>query len=801
MAEVAIPPAAQALRRELEFVKSLLKSGRNIDEMVAAANAAARVAARAADEAKHNLQKGGSELTVRGLPSGGDWDWRSFKRWLHSLGLQQRSIKFAEKDAALDVGVVRFATESDCNTAFDLLPTAQPPAEKCTIRVERGMAPEYASRSRKRGREGEGEAQQQQQQAAGRAPKAARAPNVCEAVCPWWQVPYSKQLKDKHQRIVEALAAITSEVDRRTYGPNKPEWVRAAVSRANASAAAASSSPSGPAAAALCCPLLGILRSPAIERYRNKSEFTAGLDEREKPSVGFLRGAFQDGITCVGTPEVTRHTSQTAITLAAAAASYIRDVSEFEVYDKRKQQGYWRLVLVREGNKKAFLPVPVAATAVAAAAAAGEAAPAPTLLDSPTFTSLDAFTYLVTFGEAQGGDAPATDVRMEEGTEAAAAVAAEQAAAAAAVEGGEEGAAAEGAAAAASGSSSGSRGMDVSEVCEVEPERPPPDAVLVMLQVNPNYPRAMADPAATTRELRAITAALQSAAAAAGLPLTTVRVQLHTGVSNAAPADAPLLALPPASEAAPEAAPEAAAAVDAASGPGYIYDSLCELRFRISPTAFFQVNSPATCALYKVVGDWAAAGAKTLLLDICCGTGTIGLTMASRVHKVIGVDSVASAIEDARVNAALNGITNAEFVAGKAEDALPGILSTHAGEGSPYGPGDVVAVADPPRAGLHRTVLRALLGCERIRRLVFVSCNPDNLMANVAALCSPADNRSGRDRGGGRGGRGGRGGGGGGPADMRGYSGGFTPFRPVKALAVDLFPHTAHVEAVMLLER
>ncbi|EFJ48436.1 hypothetical protein VOLCADRAFT_33590, partial [Volvox carteri f. nagariensis] len=211
------------------------------------------------------------------------------------------------------------------------------------------------------------------------------------------------------------------------------------------------------------------------------------------------------------------------------------------------------------------------------------------------------------------------------------------------------------------------------------------------------------------------------------------------------------------------------------SGPGYIHDSLCELRFRISPTAFFQVNTPATCALYKVVGDWAAAGPSTLLLDICCGTGTIGITLAGRVSKVIGVDSVASAIEDARVNAALNGITNAEFVAGKAEDALPGILAAHAGEGSPYGPGDVVAVADPPRAGLHRTVLRALLGCERIRRLVFVSCNPDSLVQNVVALCCPPGRA--------------------GPGCS------YTPFRPVKALAVDLFPHTSHVEAVMLLER
>ncbi|GIL90901.1 hypothetical protein Vretimale_17130 [Volvox reticuliferus] len=481
-----------------------------------------------------------------------------------------------------------------------------------------------------------------------------------------------------------------------------------------------------------------------------------------------------------------------AVKLAAAATAYIRDVSQFAPYDKRSQQGYWRLVLVREGRNKSFLPVPVTSTAVEVAAAEGGSPPAQTILDSPTFATLDPLTYLVTFGSRGAGAKPSV---------AAAETSADVGADEPMAEAGATGSEGEG----AGGSSGCQPGMDVSEVCEMEPEHPLPDEVMVMLQVHPEYLPAKTDPNAAARELRGMTAALYAAAAAAGEPLITVRVQLHTGVSNAAPADAPLLALPPApeppllpSDAAEVQPPEprdVAAAVAAASGPGYIHDSLCELRFRISPTAFFQVNSPATCALYKVVGDWAAAGSSTLLLDICCGTGTIGLTMASRVAKVIGIDSVPSAIEDARVNAALNGITNAEFVAGKAEDALPGILSTHAGPDSPYGPGDVVAVADPPRAGLHRTVLRALLGCERIRRLVFVSCNPDNLVQNIAALCSPPSNRSGRDRGGwGR-----RGGGGG--TDMNGYSGDYSPFRPVKALAVDLFPHTAHVEAVMLLER
>ncbi len=113
-------------------------------------------------------------------------------------------------------------------------------------------------------------------------------------------------------------------------------------------------------------------------------------------------------------------------------------------------------------------------------------------------------------------------------------------------------------------------------------------------QVNDKFIRGMAEPATTARELRAFTAAVSAAAAAAGYRVSTVRVQYHSGVSNAAPYDAPILELP----AAPEAGQgegeaeteEQAAAVAAAAGPGYIHDSLCELRFRISPTAFFQVR-------------------------------------------------------------------------------------------------------------------------------------------------------------------------------------------------------------------
>ncbi|KAK3263439.1 hypothetical protein CYMTET_27754, partial [Cymbomonas tetramitiformis] len=188
------------------------------------------------------------------------------------------------------------------------------------------------------------------------------------------------------------------------------------------------------------------------------------------------------------------------------------------------------------------------------------------------------------------------------------------------------------------------------------------------------------------------------------------------------------------------------------------------------------VNTAAAEVLYHLVGDWAQCDAKTLLFDVCCGTGTIGLTLARRVARVVGIDIVEEAITDAKANAHMNGIENAEFVAGKAEETLPGLLEdfckklpSSAEDAGAAEYNNVVAIVDPPRAGLHKKVLNALRRNEHLNRLVYVSCNPATLVENALKLCTPIDK--------------------------------IPAFRPVKAVAVDLFPHTAHCEAVMLFER
>mmetsp|Transcript_38898 Transcript_38898/g.111158 ORF Transcript_38898/g.111158 Transcript_38898/m.111158 type:complete len:370 (+) Transcript_38898:935-2044(+) len=212
-------------------------------------------------------------------------------------------------------------------------------------------------------------------------------------------------------------------------------------------------------------------------------------------------------------------------------------------------------------------------------------------------------------------------------------------------------------------------------------------------------------------------------------------------------------------------------------GKDHILMGLLGLRFRVAPLAFFQTNTVSCELLYQRAIDWLCLSddKPTILLDVCCGTGTIGLC-AAKQHpsvRVVGIESNEEAVQNAIQNAQANGISNARFVAGKAEDVIGQVIEQMGGdavEGM-----DVCAVVDPPRAGLHSTVLNALKGCQRVRRLVYVSCNPESLNSNVIELCSPSTSAGKGEEG--------------------------SLWVPTKACAVDMFPHTMHVEAVVAFER
>ena len=203
-------------------------------------------------------------------------------------------------------------------------------------------------------------------------------------------------------------------------------------------------------------------------------------------------------------------------------------------------------------------------------------------------------------------------------------------------------------------------------------------------------------------------------------------------------------------------------------GQGHVEETLMGIRYEVSPSAFFQVNTAAAERLITLLRTQCGLGPKTTLLDVCCGTGAIGLSMAAAVRKVYGIEMCVAAVEDAKRNAQRNGITNACFVAGRAEDKITSVLRGLTREEKEH----VVAIVDPPRAGLHDSVLKALRACQPLKRILYVSCHSASFIKNAVALCRPPSNNFKE-----------------------------SPFRLRHAFPVDLFPHTDHCELVVLLER
>ena len=155
-------------------------------------------------------------------------------------------------------------------------------------------------------------------------------------------------------------------------------------------------------------------------------------------------------------------------------------------------------------------------------------------------------------------------------------------------------------------------------------------------------------------------------------------------------------------------------------------DTLHGLRFSVSPLSFFQVNPVQTERLYQLAFDFAQLTGSETVVDAYCGAGTISLMLAQKAARVIGIEIVEPAIENARENAARNGISNAEFIVGATEDVLPRLV-----EG---GLRPDVIVVDPPRKGCEEAVLRAILAAQP-RRVVYVSCGAPTLARDAKFLC------------------------------------------------------------------
>jgi len=190
-------------------------------------------------------------------------------------------------------------------------------------------------------------------------------------------------------------------------------------------------------------------------------------------------------------------------------------------------------------------------------------------------------------------------------------------------------------------------------------------------------------------------------------------------------------------------------------GKDAIYESMEGLSFKIGPKSFYQTNSRQAYRLYSVARDFADLQGNEVVYDLYTGTGTIAQFVSKKAAKVLGIEYVPEAIEDAKDNAKRNNITNCEFFAGDMKDVLnEGFIAKH---GRP----DVI-ILDPPRAGIHPDVAQVILKAAP-ERMVYVSCNPASQARDLAILCK----------------------------DYK-----ITAVQPV-----DMFPHTMHVENVVALKR
>ncbi|XP_058101799.1 zinc finger CCCH domain-containing protein 24 isoform X2 [Magnolia sinica] len=618
-----------------------------------------------------------------------------------------------------------------------------------------------------------------------------------DVVTPLAHMPYNDQLEHKKNSLVQTLKRLTRNA--RKACPDAvplPEWIHKSREIGG-----------------LPCKLEGILESPLVDGYRNKCEFSVGYSLQGKRTVGYMLGNFREGITAVEEPVDCLNVSKICCKYALIFQEFLQS-STLPIWNRIDNTGFWRQLTVREGR-------------------------------SPC-----------------------------EGDQ-----------------------------------------VENVEACIAE--------VMLIVQVC----SSRVDNELVTVEFQRMAQAFAHGASTSSspLPLTVLVVQDHKGISNAAPSDSPLLPLtiPKAEGVANSEDPNAVET--------RIHDYISNLRFSISPTAFFQVNTLAAEKLYSLAGDWAGLGPDTLLFDICCGTGTIGLTLAHRVGMVVGIEMNASAVSDAHRNAEINGIKNCRFVCAKAEDVMGSLLreylslaqqqdeTLHVSESNnsedtggkedgahvdkiqnqdacasnadslmndegaekmsdcsadrsnesleaaqvPKGgvevvdstkedtvdasiPNEnldnemadvksmsgseqsnleefkdpskknciseenvnsdvpvrqfkhVVAIVDPPRVGLHPIVIKALRTHPSLRRLVYISCNPETLVANAIELCTPSPDKPEK----GKNNRGWRKMSSAGLARHRAKSmPNSEPFQPVKAMAVDLFPHTPHCEMVMLLER
>lgn len=191
------------------------------------------------------------------------------------------------------------------------------------------------------------------------------------------------------------------------------------------------------------------------------------------------------------------------------------------------------------------------------------------------------------------------------------------------------------------------------------------------------------------------------------------------------------------------------------SGKDHIIEQMEDLKFKVGPKSFYQTNSEQAYRLYSVVRDFASLTGNEFVYDLYTGTGTIANFVAKQAKRVIGIEYVPEAIEDAKVNSDINNIENTYFIAGDMKDILTNEFVEKNGRPD-------VIITDPPRAGMHEDVVNVILSAAP-DKIVYVSCNPATQARDAAMLESA--------------------------------------YKITKVQPVDMFPHTHHVENVLLFEK
>eukprot|EP00892_Ulva_mutabilis_P001370 jgi/Ulvmu1/11233/UM073_0005.1 len=528
------------------------------------------------------------------------------------------------------------------------------------------------------------------------APDAVR---LKDKMCPLWSLPYSEQLKVKLCLCWDAMVNLTRELRQATLQSSQPGWL-AQILREH---------PDGHP----CCAIKPILRSPQVNQYRNRADFTIGFDGSGRPVAGHLMGMFREGVTVVAPPDELPMPSPTAIGYATLMSRFLNSGrASLPAWDKSSSQkeaskrGFWRSLAIREGRTQTFFP--------------------PEFQQPPaaerTLAGLDAARFHVPLEATAAGASADASARFTLSAEA-------------------------------------------TEACNAPQAAPPdPDEVMVLVQVN--MTAASAD--VTAEELRAW-ADYARRERPPGLPAPTAFCYHHSELlGHGLPVDATVHPVP------------------SWDGAAMRYsDSLCELTFSLHPHSFFQAASASAALMYHAVATLAHPSATTCLLDLYSGVAPVALALARTCRGAVCVDNAPQNDADARANAAALGITNCTFVRAAAETAIRDVLTSERVTHS----SDVVAVINPPRGGVHRNLLYALLDCPKVHRIVYVGSNPDTVVRDTLILVTPARAAKRRHNAVNKGNVKAS-------APTR-----YHPFKPVKLVPMDSSPHSSWVDMAVLLER